>query len=211
MPQIAFGPALFYAGLYTLGIALVYEIPIPVQPMKTIASVGLLGNYPQSQILAAGILMAMIVFLLQITKMISWFQSITPVALVRGIQLGLGLSLMQKGIDMAYVHGVNFDIGNVASVTQTVIWLGIDSVLTSVLFAMLCMYFFYARTIPMALLLFLYGISVSIYRYNTILQGETTLQFGPNWEPPVFPSFSDFQVAFTDMVLPQLPLTLLNR
>ncbi|POM79447.1 Sulfate Permease (SulP) Family [Phytophthora palmivora] len=56
-PQIEFGAALFFAGVFTSCLALHFNVPIPVQPMKTIAAVAIADKFPNEQIIAAGILM----------------------------------------------------------------------------------------------------------------------------------------------------------
>ncbi|KAJ8531803.1 hypothetical protein ON010_g14159 [Phytophthora cinnamomi] len=102
-PQIEFGAALFFAGVFTSSLALHFNVPIPVQPMKTIAAVAIADKFPNEQIIAAGILMGVIVGLLALTNVITHASKVVPVAIVRGIQLGVGISLMGKGFKAAYV------------------------------------------------------------------------------------------------------------
>lgn len=198
VPQVGFGPALFFAGIFTLWTGTIFQIPIPVQPMKTIASVALLGQYTRSQIMAAGISIAACMLFLGATKLITLLQKITPIALVRGIQLGLGIALMIKGIKYAYVHE-----------NAQPVWLGADSVLVSILLGIFCLGFHANNRVPTALVIFFYGIVIAIFRYSR-RESKSSLSFGPDFDVPVAPSLSDFRIAFFDMVLPQLPLTILN-
>lgn len=200
IPQIAFGEALFFAGLYTFSIGLYFEVPIPVQPMKTIASVALIEGYPREQILAAGMIMAVVLLLLGITKWIKKIHAWIPIALVYGIQLGLGLSLMKKGIELAQVRNENGQLQ----------YLGLDSVFISILMGVMCLYLDEKKQnrIPMALVMFVYGIGVAMYRYNALEKERLTI--GPDFSLPMLPNVNDFKSALVGLALPQLPLTILN-
>lgn len=212
--QLPLGPVLLLAGIYTLFVACLYEIPIPVQPMKTIASVSLLGNYPREQILASGIIIALVMLFLGLSGLIKTLQRVTPLAIVRGIQLGLGLALMMKGSKSAYA----IDAAGV------VCWVGLDSVLVSVLLVCFCLIFMnhYHHSessvtknvrVPTALIVFVYGIFVALlrhYRSSNSTQSLVLGSFGFSEDVPLWPSLTDVRVATLELVVPQLPLTLLN-
>jgi hypothetical protein len=68
-------------------------IQIPVQPMKAIASFALAGNLTQLQVMAAGFVVAAIVFVLSALRTIQLFYRAIPLPIVRGIQLGTGVTL----------------------------------------------------------------------------------------------------------------------
>ncbi|EGZ09395.1 hypothetical protein PHYSODRAFT_523476 [Phytophthora sojae] len=184
-PQIEFGAALFFAGVFTSSLALHFNVPIPIQPMKTIAAVAIADKVPNEQIIAAGILMGAIVGLLALTNIITHPSTVVPVPIVRGIQLG----------------GKN-----------EVIWFGLDSVTVSLLLGALCIVFIRSRKVPMALLLFVYGMTVAVYQYLRLRDEYhlPSLALGPKFVAPVVPTMHDFGQAFVYLVLPQLPLTLLN-
>ncbi|KAG1706687.1 hypothetical protein DVH05_027539 [Phytophthora capsici] len=204
-PQIEFGAALFFAGVFTSSLALHFNIPIPVQPMKTIAAVAIADKFPNEQIIAAGILMGVIVGFLALTNIITHASKVVPVAIVRGIQLGVGINLMGKGFKSAYVKAAPASNDQIA-------WFGLDSVSVSMLFGALCIVFIRNKKVPMALLLFIYGMLVAVYQYARLREELQlpALAFGPKFVTPVVPSTHDFSQAFVYLVLPQLPLTLLN-
>ncbi|KAL4147646.1 hypothetical protein PRNP1_011506 [Phytophthora ramorum] len=219
-PQIEFGAALFFAGVFTSSLALHFNVPIPVQPMKTIAAVAIADRLPNEQIIAAGLLMGSIVGFLAITDIITQASKVVPAAIVRGIQLGVGISLMGKGFKSAYVKEVKFAPSPSLDVLSAIdseskdkiVWLGLDSVCISLLLGALCIVFIRNRKVPMALLLFVYGMAVAVCQYVRLREEYhlPSLAFGPKFVAPVVPSAHDFGQAFVYLVLPQLPLTLLN-
>ena len=91
-----------FTGAYNVATAFLYEIPMPVQPMKTIAAVAL-GEDPltTNEILVAGFFVSAIVFALGATKTMDAFNRLTPSAVVQGMQVGLGMLLARKGFVLA--------------------------------------------------------------------------------------------------------------
>ncbi|POM73818.1 Sulfate Permease (SulP) Family [Phytophthora palmivora] len=189
-PQIEFGAALFFAGVFTSCLALHFNVPIPVQPMKTIAAVAIADKFPNEQIIAAGILMGTIIGLLALTNVITHANKVVPVAIVRGIQLATVTIESQDNI----------------------VWFGLDSVSVSLVLGALCIVFIRSKKVPIALLLFIYGMLVAVYQYVRLRDEYhlPSLVLGPKFVAPVVPSTHDFGQAFVYLVLPQLPLTLLN-
>lgn len=208
-PQIEFGAALFFAGVFTSSLSLSFNVPIPVQPMKTIAAVAIADKFSNQQIIAAGILMGSIVGLLAVTNIITRASKVVPLAVVRGIQLGVGFSLMQKGLAAAYVKANKF---MASSPEGEVVWVGVDSVAVALVLGVLSVVFIRNRRVPIALILFIYGMGVALYQYFRLRDEHhlPPLAFGPKFAAPVVPSAHDFREAFVYLALPQLPLTLLN-
>jgi xanthine/uracil/vitamin C permease (AzgA family) len=211
-PQIAFGPALFFTGLFTMGLSTYFNIPIPVQPMKTIAAVAIAEKYPNSQIIAAGIISGIVLSFLAVTNIITLVTKHIPVCIVRGIQLGLGISIMMNGFKSAYVSQLKFISAQKVTQEHQIVWFGWDSVFVSLILGILCIVFMKSKRFPVAMVLFFYGICIAIYKYTRLRQEYVlpALQIGPDFEPLVIPSWNDFKVAFVYLFLPQLPLTLLN-
>ena len=54
-------PALFWAGFSNVVTGYVWDLPLPVQPMKAIAAVALVGELDRLQVTAAGIWMVRII------------------------------------------------------------------------------------------------------------------------------------------------------
>ncbi len=89
----------FVAGVAHLVTAWRYPIPIPVQPMKAIAALAIGGGLAADAIYLAGLMMAAILLLLAATGGAERLQSLIPLALVRGLQLGLGGLLAWRGLE----------------------------------------------------------------------------------------------------------------
>eukprot|EP00897_Mesotaenium_endlicherianum_P003831 jgi/Mesen1/3476/ME000195S02625 len=114
------GTTLIATGLYNILTGALFGVPMPVQPQKSIAAVAI-SEDPLSipQIMAAGIWVAAITLFLGATGLISAVNRAVPLPVVRGVQLGLGLSLATKGAKLI----VHLSAGTPRP------WLGLDGVL----------------------------------------------------------------------------------
>lgn len=92
------GTTLLFTGVYNIVTGLMFDIPMPVQPMKTIAAVALSGEgLTIPQIMAAGIFVSACVIVLGAAGLMGIATRLTPPPVIRGMQLGVGLALSQKG------------------------------------------------------------------------------------------------------------------
>ena len=92
--SISLSSTLVFSGLANIFTGLFYGIPLPVQPMKAIAAVAIAQRFNPAEIQSAGLFVAAAVGFLSLTGLIRWFTSVIPLPVVRGIQLGTGLSLI---------------------------------------------------------------------------------------------------------------------
>ncbi|KAL4424675.1 hypothetical protein ABPG77_004482 [Micractinium sp. CCAP 211/92] len=94
---------LIFTGLYNILTGLAFGLPMPVQPMKTIAAVALSqAALTVPQIMAAGIFVAACVLVLGATGSFWLASKLIPAPVIRGMQLGLGLGLAKKGWQQAW-------------------------------------------------------------------------------------------------------------
>lgn len=182
------GVALFFAGLLNLITGLTFSIPMAVQPMKAIAAVALTQGLTVPQILAAGMLVSGFVLVLGLFGWVDRLARLIPDSVVRGMQLGLGLSLALKGLEMAGAVGADRW------------WLALPA-------ALLGWWFMGSRRVPVALVLLLVGLGVALVRSPEALHSLKLGLHLPRWIP-IPPQ--DWWIAFTKAALPQIPLTLLN-
>ena len=187
-----FASALFFAGLFNIVTGLIFSIPMAVQPMKAIAAVAISEHLSLGQILAAGIWTSAIIFILGITGLITFVDRIIPKPVVRGLQLGLGLQLIQQGLHL---------------VRDTHVLWGLDSISIGFLGFALVLAFASSRKVPSALILFIAGLGLAVAG-NPGASESLRLGFTlPHWVPL---TLDDFRSSFLLAALPQIPLTTLN-
>ncbi|CAK4694949.1 hypothetical protein AeMF1_003300 [Aphanomyces euteiches] len=217
--QIAFGPTFFFSGIFTLIIALYFDVPIPVLPLRTVSAVAIASKYSKTEIAAAGLLHGLVIFGLGITNLVTVVARYIPFCLVRGVQLGVGIGLLQNGVKQAYVHSAAVTVNNKTHVitvkrsTDQLVWWGTDSIFVSIVLVLFCLGCMHRKGIPVALIVFIYGVIIAAINYhqNKVVWNLPDLSFGPDLTGmPDWPSGEDFKNAFINMVLPQIPLSLLN-
>lgn len=187
-----FGASLFFAGLFNVVTGLTFGIPMAVQPMKAIAAVALTEGLSAPQILAAGITVSVVILVLGLTGLIGVLDRLVPRAVVRGLQLSLGLSLLMKGLQM--IAGTSHVLG----------W---DSWATGALAAGAVLLLARARSVPAALVLFGAGVVLAVAGDPSVARALRPGITLPHFSPP---AWADFVSAFPRAALPQIPLTTLN-
>ena len=117
--------ALFFGGLANFLTGLVWDVPMCVQPMKSIAAVAIASNWNAQTVSASGTLVGALVFLIGVTNLIEVVNFIVPVPVVSGLQIGVGLNLVSSGIKSI----------------QKLKWVNTsDSILLAFLVSLLCLY-----------------------------------------------------------------------
>jgi len=87
-------------GLTNIAIGLVYRLPMPLQPKKVIAVAAIAQKWPPSLIYASGFGLGLTWFILIFTGLLRKIIEVTPIFVVRGIQLALGVMLAWEGLKM---------------------------------------------------------------------------------------------------------------
>ncbi len=87
-------------GLANIVTGLVYRLPMPIEPMKVLAVVAIAQQWSPSMIYASGFAMGMVWLFFSVTNIIGHIARITPVSVVRGIQVSLGVLLAVQAITM---------------------------------------------------------------------------------------------------------------
>ncbi|KAK1579550.1 sulfate transporter [Colletotrichum navitas] len=87
---------LVFSGIFNIVTGVVFGIPLPVQPMKAIAAAAISRpEYGEIQtVMAAGQWVSLAVLVMSLTGLLRWVTRNVPVPVVKGIQLGAGLSLV---------------------------------------------------------------------------------------------------------------------
>ena len=185
-----FAAALFFAGALNIVTGLTFGIPMAIQPMKAIAAVALVAGLSEGEIRAAGMCVSAVVLLLSATGMVDKLGRFLPAAAIRGLQAGLGLTLLVKAFQMALAPGAGALGAPLALVGLGVLLLGL-----------------WLKRLPVALVLFVLGLGVVWVGRPAGFAPPGLMGWRPHW---VGLGVADFPRAFTLAALPQMPLTLLN-
>jgi len=185
------GSVLLFAGVYNVLTGYLFNQPVPVQPMKAIAAVAIAEGLAPGSIAAAGLGAGAVVFILGVTGAVEAIERHVPRAIVRGIQLGVGLKLLVKGLAM---------IGATPAVA-------LDSRLTAAVAAVFILLVGNRKRVPSALILFCAGLVLIGFTTPRIVSGLTL-----GWSGPVagFPTGTEWRNGLLLGTLPQVPLTLFN-
>ena len=169
--------------------ALAYRLPIPVQPLKSLAATALALGLSSSVVNAGAWWMAVILLGLSVTNAAHLVAQLFPRPIVRGIQLGLALLLMNSAWTLAQPksNAGPFDL-----------WLILGG-LAVMGFLLL------TRRDWAALGVIAFGIVTAVAR-----AGAPSLTLALTWPVPTWPTLSDFGPALWLLALPQIPLSLAN-
>lgn len=215
---IYLGPALFLAGLSNVVLGFLWDIPMCVQPMKSIAAVAIAEGLSRSQVTAAGVWMGFLLILLGVTNGIELVNLLVPTPVVSGIQIGVGANLAIRGLVM--VQGLSWAQGP-------------DCILFAIACSIFCLYLLQekpsrtdtqerypprqqkASTPPMGLYLFGLGILLASIKLHQTRSDESNMEFGFFGAPIVKwalhdLTWNDWKQGLLEGAIPQLPLTTMN-
>ena len=190
-------------GLFYLVAGYYYRLPIPVQPLKAVGAIAI--AYPavitESVIGASGIIFAIFLLVASLTGMIDQLAKLFSQAVVRGIQLTLGLIFLKKGIELI----INKDIF-MSGLQGKFSGYPVNLVIGIVVFGLVLL-LLDNKKFPAALVALAVGIVSGI-----ALGGSSmlTLSLGPTNMHLINPSMGDYWTAAIMLILPQIPLTIGN-
>lgn len=90
---LAPGPVFLGFSAGYLGVALIYRVPVPIQPMKVLGAMILAGGLSATQTAWAGALIGAVLLALAATPALARMASAVPQMVLTGLQAGLGLIL----------------------------------------------------------------------------------------------------------------------
>ena len=183
---------LVFSGLANILTGVVFGIPLPVQPMKAIAAVAIARRFSPAENASAGLFVAGAIGFLSFTGLIQWFTKRIPIPVIKGIQVGTGLSLAMSAGGLYHADAVN-------NFVLLVAFLGL---LASARFS----------KVPYALLLLAIGVFCLVILQAT--ESCTDCRGWPRfgiWRPStIIPSPQAFVKGTLEAGIGQLPLTALN-
>lgn len=175
-----------------------YKVPVSVQPLKAMAVIAIATGYSAEMLSTTAFFYGILLIGLSVSGIIKWLEQWFSMALVRGIQLGLGLILARKAIALTFENGV---------------FLGQDTVPTPILnaaifvFIMLVLWYFqFRKKFPIILVIIPAGIAVAFFLNISF----DPVRFGGTPVAIVVPQWTIFLNCLIYLIIPQLPLTLGN-
>jgi len=87
-------------GLANIATGIFYRLPIPIEPMKVIAAAAIAQQWSPSMVYAAGFSMGCIWLIFALSDIASRLSALTPAAVVRGVQVTLGILLVIQACKM---------------------------------------------------------------------------------------------------------------
>jgi MFS superfamily sulfate permease-like transporter len=87
-------------GLANIALGLIYRLPMPLEPKKVVAVTAIAQEWPPHLIYNSAFGLGLLWFLLVFTGLLRKLVSITPLFLVRGIQIALGIMLGWRALQM---------------------------------------------------------------------------------------------------------------
>jgi len=91
---------LWFAGFQVIW-GLFYGVPISVEPMKALAGLTIAGILVHADVVIAGLLMGVLLTVAGVTGRLSRIARVVDSAVIRGIQLGVGLILLELAVDIS--------------------------------------------------------------------------------------------------------------
>lgn len=182
--------ALIMFGVMQILTGLIYKMPMPAQPLKAMATLVIAQQIGGNVLLGAGLAIGVVMLILSVTGLLDKLALWIPKAVVRGLQLGLGLSLCS----LAFKNYISSDsiYGYIlAFIAFIIVLLFIDN-----------------KKYPASLLVIVLGIVYALFFKIDVGKIPSALGFSL----PVFgiPTIEDITKGFILLALPQIPLSLGN-
>ena len=83
-----------------------YRVPVSVQPLKAMAVIAIAQGFSVAQLSSAGVFYGILLLVLALSGLVRWLERWFSPALIRGVQLGIGLILLQKAVQLSLEHGL---------------------------------------------------------------------------------------------------------
>ena len=177
-------------GLLQIATGIVYRVPMPMQPLKAMAVLVIAGGISGPVLFGGGLAIGAVMLVLAASGALGWVAARIPLCVVRGIQLGLGLSLaslaLRDYVPSQGLHG----------------WL-----LAALGFAVLLALWGHRRVPPGLVVVGLGLLYALAFRADL-----PALASGVGFELPALrhPAWAEIVTGFFVLALPQLPLSLSN-
>ena len=182
--------ALVMFGTMQILTALIYRMPMPVQPLKAMAAIVITQEISGDILYGGGLAIGILMFILTVTKLIDLLAKVVPKCVIRGIQFGLGikLSLLALGDYVASEGTYGYWLAAVAFIL-TVVLIG-------------------NRRFPAALFVIVLGI-IYAFIFN-VDSTDLVASVGIRLPQLHIPEWTDILTGLVLLAIPQIPLSLGN-
>jgi len=182
--------ALIMFGLMQVLTGYFYRMPMPAQPLKAMATLVIAQQIGGNVLLGAGLAIGVVMLLLSLSGLLDKLAALVPKEVVRGLQLGLGISLCS----LAFSNYISSDS-----------WHGYT--LAAIAFVLI-IFFMDNKKYPASLIVIILGIIYAmIFKIDT---NSISSAIGINIPQFGIPSIEDITKGFFLLALPQIPLSLGN-
>lgn len=179
--------ALVGVGTLYVAAALVFRVPVPVQPIKAAAAIVIAQELPVEVLAAAGICLGLLLLLLAATGAADLLSRVFTPPVVRGLQLAVGLLLLKSAVNLDGLDETGLAVAVVLAAALVVAS---------------------TRRAPVALLVLLVGLAVGAVSAGGLPAWDLQV-----WRPSIATAALEPDVllqALVVLVLPQVPLTFGN-
>lgn len=115
LTELSLAIMLLWFGVFQIASGLYFGVPLSVEPMKALAAVLLAGGLSTGEFLLSGLLLGVVLLILGLTKSLSRVSRWIDDFVIRGIQLGVALVLIEAGLglglDDPVVAGIGVAVG----------------------------------------------------------------------------------------------------
>ena len=180
------------AGLLYVSAAFMYGLPIPVQPLKAFGAIAIAKGLGSDEIAAGALLMGVVFVVLGRLRLVDLAARAFPKALIRGVQLTVGLLFLRIAWKLVLEPPKSFA----------------EHALQPALAAALA-----AAAVVAALTFRRYPISLALVAVGVLVMvglGSGEAQVGPSAVALPSLDWATLAAAFTALVLPQIPLSFAN-
>ncbi len=175
----------------------IFKVPVSVQPLKVMCVIAIAHGFSIDFLATTAFFYGILLILLSMTGIIGRLKKWISLALIRGIQLGIGLILAQKAIELVLDKGLLVAAPNEGLMFNFFLFL----LAISVIWYFQSKFFF-----PIALILIALSIPIVLFTYEfrtDFLSNTPLFEFN-------LPDTSLLLNGFIYLMIPQLPLTLGN-
>lgn len=182
--------ALIMFGLMQVFTGWIYKLPMPAQPLKAMATLVIAQQIGGNILLGAGLAIGVVMLMLSVTGLLDKLALWIPKVVVRGLQLGLGISLCS----LAFKNYISSD--------------AINGYILAVISFVIILIFIDNKKYPASLLVI--GLGVIYALIFKIDASDVPKAIGFSLPALGVPSVEDITKGFLLLALPQIPLSLGN-